>query len=101
MGTVRKPRLPTGTTPFEKELVRVLTRTLEEFARAINQSATGKLSAWTASSDTAPTLPGKPGDTIRNTNPTVLGTEGSQYIIDGWRCGDDGLWHEISHLTDG
>jgi hypothetical protein len=102
MSTVKMPYLPRGAqTPFEKELVRVLQEHLTNHARAINQNARGRFSAWKASSDVEPELPGSPGDTVRNTNPAVLGAVGSQYVIDGWRYGDDDLWHEISHLTDG
>jgi len=102
MGTVKATRLPTNpATPFERELLRTVGIILREHELAINQSATGKLSAWSAASATIPTLPGSIGDTVRNTNTTVLGSIGSQYIIDGWRYGDDNVWHEISHLTDG
>jgi len=102
MGTVSEPRLPTNpTTPFEQELLRVTQIILRDHAQAINQAATGRLSAWSASASTKPVMPGSIGDTVRNTNTTVLGSVGSQYIIDGWRYGDDNVWHEISHLTDG
>lgn len=102
MGVVRLPRLPDGATPFERELVRVLTEILTAHAQAINQSATGQLSALSAVSDIKPTHEGSPGDTVRNSATTVLGSPGSEYIIDGWRWGAaDSVWHEISHLTDG
>ena len=102
MGAVTDPRLPTNpATPFERELLRALQIILREHAQAINQIASGKLAAWSAASDTAPTAAGSIGDTVRNSNPTVLGLPGSQYVIDGWRYGDDETWHEISHLTDG
>lgn len=42
------------------------------------------------------------GDTIRNTNPSVSGTAGSQYVISGWVCttqGDPGTWSEQRTLT--
>ena len=42
------------------------------------------------------------GDTIRNTNPSVLGTAGSKYVISGWVCttaGDPGTWSEQRTLT--
>lgn len=98
---VPEPRLPTNAaTPFERELVRVLQAILNDHARAINQGATGKI-AWTSAAAAIPSAPGSVGDTVRNTAATVLGTVGSQYIIDGWRFGDDDTWHEISHLTDG
>lgn len=101
MSTVPEPRLPSNPqTPFERDLVRALDIILRDHARAINLGGAGKI-AWTSASDTAPTAAGSKGDTVRNLTPTVLGTEGSQYIIDGWRYGDDDLWHEISHLTDG
>jgi hypothetical protein len=101
MARVGIPHLPRGaSTAFEKELVRSLDTILRNHAQAINQNASGRLSSWTASSDVAPTAPGSPGDTVRNTNPAVIGTEGSRYIVDGWRFGDDDTWHEITHLTD-
>lgn len=101
MSTVPTPMLPANAqTPFERDLVRALDKILRDHARAINEGATGKI-AWTAASSTAPTQPGSKGDTVRNLNPTVQGSVGSQYIVDGWRYADDGTWHEISHLTDG
>lgn len=42
------------------------------------------------------------GDVIRNTNPSVLGTAGSRYVISGWVCttqGDPGTWSEMRTLT--
>lgn len=42
------------------------------------------------------------GDVIRNTNPSVLGTAGSQYVISGWVCttqGDPGTWSQMRTLT--
>jgi len=42
------------------------------------------------------------GDTVVNTAPTELGTVGSKYIIDKWRCvtaGSPGTWLSIRTLT--
>lgn len=102
MGALQIPRLPKGTTPFERELVRTLEIALSDMVRSINQSATGQLAAWSSVSDTKPTHVGSPGDTVRNTNNEPLGSLGSTYMVDGWRWSStDNLWHEISHLTDG
>ena len=101
MGSVSTPRLPSNpSTPFERTLIRVLTEILNEHAQAINQFTTGKLAGWSATSDAIPTLPGTPGDVVRNTAVAVEGNEGSYYIVWGWIYGDDDAWHVLSYLTE-
>lgn len=42
------------------------------------------------------------GDTVVNTAPTELGTVGSKYVVDKWRCvtaGNPGTWVQLRSLT--
>lgn len=94
------PKLPAPTTPYERELNRVLSEYLRQIAATINNLSQGSLAAFTATSDTAPTLPGKQNDYIQNTAKEVLGTEPAQYVILGWIYADD-AWLEVTAQTDG
>lgn len=42
------------------------------------------------------------GDFVANSNPSELGSVGSKYFIDGWKClagGTPGTWVQARYLT--
>jgi len=101
MATVPPLRLPRNPeTAFDRDLVRSLDDALGSVVQQVNAAAQGRFSAMSATSATAPTIPGQTGDFIENSSKEVLGTSGSQYIVLGWRYVED-AWREITELTDG
>jgi len=87
-------------------LTNALVSWLKLCQQQLNRLSSGSISAST----TATTAPPPPksvtmyaqGDFIRNSNPTVLGTAGSRYVLIGWVCvagGTPGTWVESRTLT--
>ena len=78
-------------------------RMLRETAIQVNALSEGQFSARYQSATSAPTA-GKyaQGDFVFNSNPTELGTAGSKYFIEGWKClagGTPGTWVQARYLT--
>jgi hypothetical protein len=68
----------------------VLTRELTEHATLINLMTDGRIAGVNNATTAAPTA-GEyaPGDEVRNSAPTEVGTAGSKYVIKGWLCIND------------
>lgn len=95
MAGVTTPRLPgNGDTPFDRDLVRMLTAILNDHARAINRLAAGSLAGVSATSSAIPTVPGVTGDVVRNTAPLLSGGA----VVWGWMY-YSGAWHPISFAS--
>lgn len=105
MARITDPRLPTA-----NALLQPLTQALSQYLRQIqvqlNALSDGSISAKTSASNAPPTAGSKQqysqGDYIENTAPVELGTAGSKYIIQGWRCvagGIPGTWVQCRSLT--
>ena len=80
-----------------------LLRELRDHAQQVNDLAEGRLvAAYTAA--TAPPTTGSngPGDVVRNSAPTELGSAPNQYVITGWICvagGSPGTFRQMRVLT--
>ena len=74
-----------------------------DVAKKVNGIASGRFSALDNTRTAAPTTgTWAQGDYIANSNPTELGSGGSRYVIQGWRCtvgGTPGTWLESRTLT--
>ena len=80
-----------------------LIRELREHAQQVNALSEGRMAARYTASTAAPTTgQHAQGDFVHNSAPTVLGTAGSKYTINGWVCvasGTPGTWAECRFLT--
>ena len=78
-------------------------RWMREVAKQINALAEGRAVALYQSASSAPTTGTyAQGDFVANNTPTELGTAGSKYVIDGWKCvigGTPGTWVQCRYLT--
>lgn len=76
---------------------------MREVANQINGLSEGRAVALYQSASSAPTTGTyAQGDFVANNTPTELGTAGSKYVIDGWKCvigGTPGTWVECRYLT--
>jgi len=81
-----------------------LFRILLDIDTQVNNLSDGRVSAVSknTASPTSSVVASNVGDEVRNTNATVQGTVGSQYVIRGWICttaGSPGVWREMRCLT--
>ena len=78
-------------------------RWMREVAKQINALSEGRAVALYQSASSVPTTGTyAQGDFVANNTPTELGTAGSKYVIDGWKCvvgGTPGTWVECRYLT--
>lgn len=94
-------RLPGADTP----LVRQLTSEWRSMATQLNQMSEGVAASRTNAMAAPPTgtaVNYAVGDIIQNIAPSVLGTAGSRYVIQGWQCvaaGSPGTWVQMRYLT--
>ena len=81
----------------------VLQRELREHASQVNLLTEGRIAAVHSASTAAPTAGTYvQGDELLNSAPTELGTVGSKYVIQGWKCiasGTPGTWVQMRFLT--
>lgn len=89
--------------PDLESLVRQLNTLWPGLAQQINQLSEGQHVARYNAATAAPTTgQWAQGDFIANAEPAELGTAGSMYVVDGWRCvaaGEPGTWVESRSLT--
>ena len=80
-----------------------VTRWMREVANQINALSEGRGVALYQSASSVPTTGTYArGDFVANNTPTELGTAGSKYVIDGWKCtvsGTPGTWVQCRYLT--
>ncbi|MGL6246208.1 hypothetical protein [Pseudomonas sp.] len=91
------------TTPTVGTTDPVLQRELREHATQVNLLSEGRIAGRYAAT-TAPPTSGDwmQGDEVHNSTPTEIGTAGSKYFIDGWKCiasGTPGTWVQKRCLT--
>ena len=78
---------------------------LSQIDTQVNKLAEGKLDGrhyTTTSTPSSSAIPAAVGDIVWNSNVSVLGGGGSQYVILGWVCrtaGTPGTWVDIRTLT--
>jgi hypothetical protein len=75
---------------------------LDKMALQLNQLTEGSIVGVTNAQTSAPTTGDyQPGDFVKNSNRSELGTAGSLYILDGWECAtsDPLTWYERRFLT--
>lgn len=91
------------TTPTVGTTDPVLQRELREHATQVNLLSEGRIAGKYAATTAAPTTGSwVQGDEVTNSAPTELGTGGSKYFIDGWKCvvsGTPGTWVQKRCLT--
>lgn len=89
--------------PGSDPLVRQLDSVLRAIGLQVNQLSEGRMVARYNAATAAPTTGSHAqGDFVPNSAPSVLGTAGSRYVIDGWTCtvaGDPGTWVQRRSLT--
>ena len=94
-----EPRLP----PEMGRLQQRLTDILREALRQINGVSEDRISAKHGALTAVPTTgTWVQGDYVTNSTPTELGSAGSKYVINGWRCvasGTPGTWVQCRVLT--
>jgi hypothetical protein len=81
-----------------------LFRILTDIDTQINNLSDGRVVAVSnnSASPTSSVVGSSVGDEVRNTNATVQGTVGAQYVVRGWICttsGTPGVWREERVLT--
>jgi hypothetical protein len=85
---------------YDQRAVSELFRDVEQQG---NQLAEGRVNARHAAATAAPTAGDwARGDQVDNSEPSVAGSAGSQYVIVGWICtvsGSPGTWVERRTLT--
>jgi len=76
---------------------------MRSVAQQVNALSEGRASALYQAGSSAPTTGTfAQGDFVANNTPTELGTAGSKYVIDGWKCingGTPGTWVQCRYLT--
>ena len=76
---------------------------MRSVAQQVNALSEGRASALYQAGSSAPTTGTfAHGDFVANNTPTELGTAGSKYVIDGWKCingGTPGTWVQCRYLT--
>lgn len=91
------------TTPTVATTDPVLQRELREHATQVNLISEGRIAGRYSALTAAPTSGDwMQGDEVTNLAPTELGTAGSKYFIDGWKCvasGTPGTWVQKRCLT--
>ncbi|TFH81808.1 hypothetical protein [Pseudomonas kribbensis] len=91
------------TTPTVATNDPVLQRELREHAVQVNLISEGRIAGFYTALTAAPTSGDWiQGDEVRNSTPSELGTAGSKYFIDGWKCvasGTPGTWVQKRCLT--
>ena len=99
-------KLQTGNYRFGSDLsslVTSLAQLLPRFAGQINAVSEGRVSGHYNAAASAPASQlWQRGDYIRNSEPEVLGTGGTQDVVKGWLCGasgEPGDWVEDRGLT--
>lgn len=76
--------------------------TFDSVIQQLNQLTEGAIVAVTNARTAAPTTGTyQPGDFVKNSNRSELGTAGTKYILDGWECAtsDPLTWYERRLLT--
>lgn len=78
-------------------------RWFREISRQVNGLSEGKMAAFYTAATSVPTTgTWAQGDFVKNSAPTELGTAGSKYFIEGWKClvsGTPGTWVQARFLT--
>lgn len=78
---------PNPETAYEKSLNFVLVRLLKNIAAKVNAIGDGRLVGSDLVATAVPTTGTyATGDFVKNSSPSELGTAGSKYYIDGWKC---------------
>ena len=84
-------------------IARSLLKMLPAFAKQVNAVSEGRIAGHHNAATTAPASGlYQRGDYLINSQPQVLGTAGSQYVINGWVCvasGEPGTWVQDRGLT--
>lgn len=98
------PQLPQSPdTQYAKDLNYVLSRLLRNIAQKLNAVGDGRISGSDLVAAAVPTTGDyATGDFVKNSAPSELGTAGSKYYIDGWKCvagGSPGTFVQSRHLT--
>lgn len=79
------------------------TRFMKEVAQQVNAISEGRIAGFYNATTAAPTTGTYArGDFIPNSAPSELGTAGSKYVIEGWKCvaaGTPGTWVQKRFLT--
>ena len=95
--------LPKITDPKGPTFLQEITDIFRKTAQKVNQIASGSYAGFDGQGTAAPTTgTWAQGDFVKNSNPTVLGGGGSQYVIQGWTCvagGTPGTWAQARTLT--
>jgi hypothetical protein len=91
------------TTPLVGATDPVVQRELREHATQVNMISEGRIAGFYGALTAPPASDvWMQGDEVRNSAPTELGTAGSKYVIDGWKCvvsGTPGTWVQKRFLT--
>lgn len=88
-----------------EDTVRQIVSLLRETNTQVNQVSEGTLTGFHNSYTSPPVGTAqqyRQGDRILNSEPTVLGASGSQYVVTGWICtvsGAPGTWVQMRSLT--
>lgn len=97
------PTLPANVTQEVRVLYPALTKFMRETAQKVNQVSSGVYAGFDGQGTAAPTTgTWAQGDFVRNSNPTVQGGGGSQYVVLGFICvagGTPGTWAQFRGLT--
>jgi hypothetical protein len=93
------PRFPADRNLYERKLTDLWRATNQQ----VNQLTEGQITAVHNAATSAPTAGTfAPGDFIRNSAPSELGTAGSKYVLTGWLCtvgGTPGTFVQCRALT--
>lgn len=76
--------------------------TLDSIIQQLNLLTEGVIVSVTNRTDAVPTSGTyQPGDFVKNSDRSELGTAGSKYVLDGWECAtsDPLTWYERRFLT--
>ena len=79
-----------------------LKKSLDSLAQQLNQLTEGYIVCITNAQTSAPSSGGfQPGDFVKNSDRSELGSPGSKYILDGWECATSSplTWYERRFLT--
>jgi hypothetical protein len=93
------PRFPADRNQYERKLTDLWRATNQQ----VNQLTEGQITAVHNAATSVPTSGTfAPGDFIRNSAPSELGTAGSKYVLTGWLCtvgGTPGTFVQCRALT--
>ena len=96
------PLLTNDTEKIPAGFLKSLKKAVDSIVQQLNQLTEGYIVCVTNAQTTAPSSGDyQPGDFVKNSDRSELGSSGDKYILDGWECATSSplTWYERRFLT--